>query len=141
MDQIWIGGFDVSRPGNAAEKSVKLDTEVQSLFNHPEIRSAGLSGTTPSFCHPYDVYSLGVCLAEFGFWKSIDNFGLKITAPAQKFKEDRIKKCEHELPCWMGTRYTDVVLTCLRRADDDPTFLESHSDFYWAVVSELIDCV
>jgi hypothetical protein len=85
----------------------------------------------------HDIYSLGVCLLEIGLWQSLiatqihgpDKPGEALRLPSQnnagpvpqwhsvEMKEHLVDLARKELPQRMGTRYAEVVVTCLTCLD------------------------
>ncbi|CAI4212063.1 unnamed protein product [Parascedosporium putredinis] len=75
-----IGGFAVSRPDSPTELSMSCQpSPLELLYLHPAIRtrlasrSASSDSTEPAarFQRIYDIYALGLLLAEVGFWKPV----------------------------------------------------------------------
>ena len=134
----WIVGFDISRPDNTQTEiaSMNKDLEEMSIYLHPDLRIAGPS-ERPKYMRRYDIYSLGLVLVEIGFWSKLGSLmKSKLGSSPEQFREAIILKCEAQLAHFMGVRYKDLVVNCLK--GDDIT--ESVDDFYWIVVMELLKC-
>ena len=104
------------------------------IYRHPRRQ-----GQAPEqdYIMQHDIYSLGVCLLEIGLWQSfvvIDDTGDYVPSPALNlpqsgddmqllpFQKDGLKDhlvslARSELPRRMGTRYTQIVDTCLTCLD------------------------
>ena len=92
----------------------------------------------------HDIYSLGVCLLEFGLWESLVEFPggatsnpeygrvcrdfLETNKPWIFFKDHLVSLAENELPRKIGDRYAAVVVTCLTCLDKDSDFGEQEED-------------
>ncbi|KAG5746212.1 hypothetical protein H9Q70_011088 [Fusarium xylarioides] len=103
------------------------------LYRHPNRQ-----GPAPRTDHimQYDIFSLGVCLLEIGLWRSFVSYGsdgghpiplealglvldgVHIKDPA-RVKDKFIEMAHTQLPAYMGSRYAQVVHTCLTCLDPD----------------------
>lgn len=105
----------------------------KNIYRHPRRQ-----GQKPrdDYIMQHDIYSLGVCLLELGLWGSFvvyegnstvpspsaalgfSNDGLESRDPS--LTKDRLLSMTRELlPRRMGTRYAEIVETCLTCLDDD----------------------
>jgi hypothetical protein len=135
-----IGGFDISRPDKLGELSLNKVLEAHRVYQHPELRAPDPSKTT-RYHRKYEIYALGILLAEIGFWRDIATIVGRhsISLTAREFTAKLVSKCESELGCWMGSRYRDVTVRCLTLGES--SILEESLDvFYLSVVLELMKC-
>lgn len=136
LESPFIVGFSISRPDAENEKSLNKDTNALAIYLHPDLRVDNPSQRAP-YHRKYDIYSLGLVLFEIGFWKSLDNLCDTALDP-DRFKQSVIDRCTKHLGFYTGPRYRDVVLHCLKCADDGTDSIASHLDtLYWSVVIEI----
>lgn len=144
LSNPYVGGFVVSRPDDPAGISLQVNPTNAELgiYFHPSCRVAP-PAQVPPFRTAFDIYSFGLMLAEIGFWNTMHKIVpqyKKITP--EEFREAVITKCTNDLACWMGNRYREVTLRCLRAEQIDAGGVgEELNNFYWDVVLELIKCV
>ena len=94
----------------------------------------------------HDIYSLGVCLLELGLWQSFVDYdlaemvprpssalGLSLGSPELHnpylLKDHLLSIARSALPRRMGTKYAQVVETCLNCLDPDNTDFGDERDF------------
>ncbi|KAL2828089.1 hypothetical protein BJY01DRAFT_133690 [Aspergillus pseudoustus] len=139
LDSPYVTGFSISRPDSATEKSLNKDLEARAIYLHPSLRVMD-PDKRPKYKLEYEIYSLGLLLAEIGTWKTIERIAKSSLAPTD-FKERVIDRCTKDLPFFMGSRYRDIVLRCLMAADEDSDETDGSLDtLYWSVVLELAKC-
>jgi hypothetical protein len=133
----FLIGFESFRSA-AGNTSLAGDGDwAHNIYRHPE-----RMGEFPAEAYrmQHDIYSLGVCLLEIGFWEPLVEYAGGDAASSKPdygrvcrdfvrtdkhwvfFKDYLVSLAEEELPGRMGDRYTDVVVTCL-------TCLDKESDF------------
>ena len=98
----------------------------------------------------HDIYSLGVCLLEIRLWQSfvvLNEEGRCVPSPALQLsfrpeelpallvENDRLKDsllclARSDLPKVMGTKYTQIVETCLTCLDEETLDFGDESEFY-----------
>lgn len=116
------------------------------LYQHPS-----RMGSTPTedFIMQHDIYSLGVCLLEIGLWENfvyyderdslLPNDGSPTSTTQSEFlggdlditlfKERLLSLARTELKIRMGSRYSDVVVTCLTCLDPDNSDFGDEREF------------
>jgi len=116
------------------------------LYQHPN-----RMGSTPTedYIMQHDIYSLGVCLLELGLWDSFvvyddkesylpdDGEGTNATQsdilgtdlPPSSFKDRLLSLAHGELRSKMGTRYSEIVVTCLTCLDPGNVDFGDESEF------------
>jgi len=85
----------------------------------------------------HDIYSLGICLLEIGLWRSFVSISLSglytasevlqlppsknepLTTPLERksIKDHLVNLARTQLPRRMGSRYAEIVITCLTCLD------------------------
>ena len=139
LDTPFITGFSISRPDDIKQKSLNKDLEARVIYLHPDLRATEPE-KRPQYHRKYEVYSLGLLLYEIGIWNTIDR-AVKITLSPAEFKAKAVDRCIKDLPFFVGTKYSDVVLRCLTCADTGSEEDENSLDtLYWSVVLELAKC-
>jgi hypothetical protein len=142
----YIGGFAVSRPDAPAEDTFDgtAASDETELYLHPSLREKDPKKRPSRFDISFEIYSFGVLLAEIGFWNVLPKIALsglkKEEVQPMELRELLTGKCASDLGCWMGDRYRDAVMKCLR-ADQERGLGRDLNDFYWQIVLELIKCV
>ncbi|KAH8586369.1 hypothetical protein B0O99DRAFT_678815 [Bisporella sp. PMI_857] len=140
-----VGGYTVSRPSAMGEISIGgTHTTLSETYLHPQLRVP--PHERPKYVSKYEIYALGLLLAEIGFWQPIS----KIAAAkpprhsghsAEGLKKAVVDKTSSDLACWMGEQYRDVTRRCLEIDDTlDKRIGNGLADFYWNVVLELVRC-
>lgn len=112
-------GFGFARPNQPRQKSTnEKDNEILDFYRHPycvsrmwqteEYKSNGYQKI-------YDIYSLGVFLAEIGMWRTASNINSSRlrNKPQEEFYVYLRHKAKAELPLSMGQTYADAVTRCL----------------------------
>ena len=60
----------------------------------------------------------------------------------EAFRTNVVRKCQTEMACWVGSRYTEITLACLNVGDEDHGGVtEDLNQFYWDVVFGLFECL
>ncbi|GAB7343238.1 hypothetical protein MBLNU457_1296t2 [Dothideomycetes sp. NU457] len=128
LGTAYLVGFEQFRSADAATLQAGDDSWIKNLYRHPSRQ-----GIHPDdqYRMQHDIYSLGVCLLEIGLWTSLvtaegnpsQDIGDQVlakTTETEKAKE--IKKVlttmAQRLPFTIGTKYHDVVLSCLTCMDE-----------------------
>lgn len=138
LENPYIFGFDIARPNRPKEVSINTALKKHvAIYHHPEVR--GGAAARNGYHKKYEIFALGLTLAEIGFWKTADNLvpgaaDLLADAFVQRLEE----KCQAELGFLMGERYRDITLMCLAVQGDD-VLAASLAEFYGSVVRDLID--
>lgn len=134
LGSAYLVGFERIRNADGHTFRLGEASWQKDLYHHPDRQ-----GVVPEemFVMQHDIYSLGVCLLEIGLWKSLivpedgeaDQPGKGLRLPSRKsdgtgpmwhkveMKEHLVRLAEVELPPKMGTRYAEVVVTCLTCLD------------------------
>lgn len=111
----------------------------RNIYRHPSRQ-----GSNPALTYimQHDIYSLGVCLLEVGLWKSFIEYPERdgemtpqwspvlgmptdldplqaVLYLSSEARKSLVSLAQEELPQYMGTKYTDIVVTCLTRLDPD----------------------
>ncbi len=134
ISKPYLMGFDISRPNQPREYLKKpLSDPGDDIYRHPLYKRGMLRAFQPSF----DMYSLGIVLYEIGLWRCITvasgaAFGISKPRliPAYNFGslyidnllyiDDLLKDSSvDELKSFMGKKYGDAVIACLKREFDD----------------------
>lgn len=134
LGPAYLIGFEKIRSADGHTFRIGEASWQKEMYQHPSRQ-----GLVPeeAFVMQHDIYSLGVCLLELGLWESfITSTGDSHDQPCEslvsalnsqegnapvwdgrKLKEQLVRLAQTELAPKMGTRYTDVVLTCLTCLD------------------------
>ncbi|KAF2136427.1 uncharacterized protein K452DRAFT_292407 [Aplosporella prunicola CBS 121167] len=120
LQQPYITGWQPWQQGNTGSESPTVGfqeigvSEQERYFVHPK-------RPRTRFKHLYDIYSLGIVLAEIAFWEPISALrdpsedALKLVHDSLMSWRHRIyATAERELGADVGTAYRDAVLWCLR---------------------------
>ncbi|KAJ9603238.1 hypothetical protein H2200_012016 [Cladophialophora chaetospira] len=139
----FLVGFEAFR--NADGRTLRLGDSTWNLniYRHPHRQ-----GEIPhdDYVMQHDIYSLGVCLLELGLFVSFvvydedsipsctsSVFGLPAealkAAKAIDVKEHLVSLARAELPKRMGSKYTNVVVTCLTCLDEENIDFGDQSEF------------
>lgn len=143
LDSPLVGGYSVSRPSATGEISICVtQSSLSDSYLHPQLRVPAQE--RPKYATKYEIYSLGLLLAEIGFWQPIH----KVAAASsprhglhspEGLRNAIIEKTSTDLACWMGEQYRDITLRCLKIGDGlGERIGDGLSDFYWSVVLELV---
>ena len=132
----YLIGFERFRPVASGTNRQGDALWEKNLYRHPRRQ-----GVCPEdyYKMQHDIYSLGICLLEIGLWTSFvipDGFGFQ-TGPELAISEalsmkDEVKGAftikrqltdiaQSSLPVSMGTRYADLVVSCLTCLDPNET--------------------
>ncbi|RYP80977.1 hypothetical protein DL769_002194 [Monosporascus sp. CRB-8-3] len=140
-----VCGYSVSRPSNPEQISLLGPSdEEQDLYLHPDLRQN--ANTRPKYQREHEIYAFGLLLVEIGFWNTLARIATtKDQKAASRSGGDLrgflINKCTTEMACWMGSRFRDVTLRCLKVGHSSKQGCSSDTnDFYWDVVLELVQC-
>lgn len=145
-----ICGFSVARPSAPEEISVSETTLVSETYLHPDLRVSP-PRKRPRYSLRHEIYSLGLLLAEIGFWQPVTKIAgsgssmSRQMAPTcekspEQFSQALSRKCRDDLACWMGEEYATATLQCLEVKQTSPLSREKMA-FYWRVVWQLDQCV
>jgi hypothetical protein len=135
LNSPFVTGFSVSRPDSKKEKSFNSNADTLDIYLHPDIRVN--PDKRPAFHRKYELYSLGIVLFEIGMWRPIEKI-VRSDLERYAFKDSMVQACKKELSFYAGEKYTNIVLWCLSRADQDVEEDETSLDtIYWSVVMEL----
>jgi hypothetical protein len=132
----FLIGFERFRPGGAGTLLAGDDSWEKNLYRHP--KRQGLQ-PEEKYVMQHDIYSLGVCLLEIGFWNSFvcpDGDSLQPGPELESIAEALLAKkspvlikrtlvsmASDRLPGLMGQRYADLALACLTCLDPGDTNL------------------
>ncbi|EEU39135.1 uncharacterized protein NECHADRAFT_15666, partial [Fusarium vanettenii 77-13-4] len=131
---VFLLGFEDFRQEDGRTRRRGDDALERNLYRHPSRQGIVLK---EGFLMQHDIYSLGVCLLEIGLWQSFVNYEAgenKTLSPiigvssdashdeAAAFlltsvKDRFVKLAQTELRECMGTRYSEIVETCLTCLD------------------------
>ena len=142
LSKPFVGGFAVSRPDAPNEDTFEgtMTTESE-IYLHPDMRATA-SQEKPQFRRSFEVYGFSILLAEIGFWNVLPKIALgrrrSTQVSAKNLRSLLLEKCQTDLACWMGERYRDVTIRCLRaESTQEGGVGEGLNEFYWQVVLEL----
>ncbi|ETS76099.1 hypothetical protein PFICI_11486 [Pestalotiopsis fici W106-1] len=138
FDSPYIAGFSIARPDTAAQKSLDVNREAQAIYMHPDLRRRE-PNDRPRYHRKYEMYSLGLVLCEIAMWATIDRMASSMLEP-EAFKSKITKICEEDMGFFVPRRYCDLVVRCLKCADDADEAASSLDTLYWSVVLELAKC-
>jgi hypothetical protein len=144
-------GFEFSRldePGQVSRNA--KDTAALDLYRHPNAVSSKWKTEEykkKGYIKQYDIYSLGVVLAEIGLWltttvlsEKAKNYGFG----NERFAEFLKERVRSEIPGMMGGKFRAVVDWCLSgmEGEDDPgkDAVEVLEEFEDKVLRTLRDC-
>jgi hypothetical protein len=138
----FLVGFQVIRNADGRTYPVTDKKRETNLYRHP-LRQGD---NAEYYVMQHDIYSLGVCLLEIGLWESFVTFnedGVARPSTALGIAEDKwqlndpFALKEHlvalsrssSLRAKMGTRYSEVVTTCLTCLDKDNVDFGDEQEF------------
>jgi hypothetical protein len=141
----FLVGFEVFRMADGRSYGYRDTSWEKNIYHYPF--QQGLS--QEYYVMQHDIYTLGVCLLEIGLWESFvitDNEGgnplpsggidlsgaLAINgelARALRIKEILITAAQEKLPIAVGSKYSNVVVSCLTCLDRDNQGLGDESEF------------
>ena len=132
----YLAGFENFRHEDGCTRRKGDDAFGKNLYRHPNRQ-----GTNPrnDYVMQHDIYSLGVCLLEVGLWRSfvqycpvsdqglpspflglpaeVTSAGQAVTFCMMAGKEHLVSLARSQLLQCMGSRYAEVVVTCLTCLD------------------------
>ncbi|PLB49670.1 hypothetical protein P170DRAFT_437233 [Aspergillus steynii IBT 23096] len=134
VGSAFLIGFDSFRMAEGKTLRKGDAAWERSLYQHPS--RMGLV-PTEDYIMQHDIYSLGVCLLELGLWESFVQYQDKTASlpndgsslnptrhsvlgndlPPVLFKDHLVALARGELRSKMGTRYAEIVETCLTCLD------------------------
>jgi hypothetical protein len=148
---VFLVGFENFRKEHGWTQRLGDNTLDRNLYRHPSRQ--GLS-PREDYVMQHDIYSLGVCLLEIGLWKSLvtysfpDQNGNSVCLPTDLLlgappgtvnaremsqflmmqgKDRLLHLARMELPRVMGTKYAEIVQTCLLCLDpQNANFGDAH---------------
>ncbi|KAI1126652.1 hypothetical protein F5Y10DRAFT_266857 [Nemania abortiva] len=124
---LYLVGFESFRSEDGITYRVDDEQWARSLYSHP--RRQGLN-PLDSYVMQHDIYSLGACLLEIGLWESfvcydetgkqaangtalLDGVGANGPTLPSNTHASLLALAENKLPKRMGSKYAEVVKTCL----------------------------
>ncbi|KAI8717845.1 Protein kinase domain-containing protein [Fusarium sp. LHS14.1] len=137
---VFLLGFEDFRQEGGRTRRRGDDALERNLYRHPSRQGIVLR---EGFLMQHDIYSLGVCLLEIGLWQSFVNYeadeesqtlspvvGVSSDASHDEtaaflltsVKDRFVKLAQTELRECMGTRYSEIVETCLTCLDPGNNF-------------------
>ena len=134
-DRPYLIGFERFRMASASSERIGDAEWQREIYRHPSRQGAR---PEQDYIMQHDIYSLGVCLLEIGFWTSfldpttpspnctfLSVSDLDIKDPRKRafeIKKRFVKMAEEWLPGRIGQMYASIVvscLTCLDPGNDD----------------------
>jgi hypothetical protein len=133
----FLAGFEDFRVDEGWTQRRGDNEPDRNLYRHPSRQGAS---PRDDYAMQHGIYSLGICLLEIGFWASFignseldgtprfsDQLRLPLKIPESQIprflfghgKEHLLSLARAELPQYMGTKYAEVVETCLTCLDPD----------------------
>uniref|UniRef100_L2FZ65 Protein kinase domain-containing protein n=1 Tax=Colletotrichum fructicola (strain Nara gc5) TaxID=1213859 RepID=L2FZ65_COLFN len=105
----YIVGFEFSRPDSVDESSEKPEQSARfNVYRHPKAQGTPGEGYQRAF----DIYSLGVILAELAMWRPIWKM-YKDGMGSETFQKALVSKVHDWIAHLMGSQYSNATLTCL----------------------------
>ncbi|KAI9778872.1 MAG: hypothetical protein M1839_007835 [Geoglossum umbratile] len=148
-----LAGFDYARPARSEEMTERPPENPEyDIYRHPATHG---DGPLESYKKPFDIYSLGVILAEIAHWKPIDQIvGIEDLAKAKPDKTKEVRKIllkEHleSIRFSVGDKYHDAVVMCLegdfaglgvtglKEYREETHGSKLQAEFYYGVVKKL----
>ncbi|KAI0444199.1 hypothetical protein F4803DRAFT_274439 [Xylaria telfairii] len=137
---LFLVGFEKFRSEDGITYRAGDKELTKSLYIHP--RRQGLA-PLDTYVMQHDIYSLGVCLLEIGLWESFiryDDTGMQVVAllngagangsvHLSNMHASLLTLAENKLPKRMGSKYAEVVKTCLTCLDEDNKDFSNESEF------------
>jgi hypothetical protein len=142
LGSAFLIGFDSFRMASGKTLRKGEASWERCLYQHPD-----RIGTVSSkdYIMQHDIYSLGVCLLELGLWESFVSYEATPTSndnastPTRAsilgmdrgvyFQKHLLFLAQGELRKRMGTRYSEVVVTCLTCLDPENVDFGAEADF------------
>jgi len=143
---VYLVGFENFRREEGRTHRTGDDAVERNLYRHPSRQ-----GYSPreDYIMQHDIYSLGVCLLEVGLWYSFIEYSSRDQAPVfadhlgiseqrgseathqlKEFgKELLLSHARKELRQCMGTKYAEIVETCLTCLDPENADFGDETDF------------
>ena len=139
LEASCLVGFDAFRMAEGRTYGHGDCSWERNLYRHPLQQ-----GLLPHryYTMQHDIYSLGVCLLEIGLWESFVTFdedsgearpGHDATIAGALAVPDEVERplgiqkaliiaAQERLPFSVGSKYSDVVVSCLTCLDEEPEF-------------------
>lgn len=141
QNRVYLAGFEMFRRDEAWTQKMGDDALDRNVYRHPSRQ-----GLNPDweYIMQHDIYSLGVCLLEIGLWQSLIDYpypatttGLQprlsvLLSPTADVGENMLPVylsrdlgkrlfclSREELPRFMGSKYAEIVQTCLTCLEPD----------------------
>lgn len=129
LGSAYLIGFEQIRTDEGHTFKVGEMSWKRNIYQHPARQGLALA---EAFMMQHDIYSLGVCLLEIGLWTSfvvpIDGhdgnseefmaaLGPSSAWSSATVKDYLLRLAKTQLPQRMGTKYADIVVTCLTCLD------------------------
>lgn len=139
QNRVYLAGFEMFRRDEAWTQKMGDDALDRNVYRHPSRQ-----GLNPDweYIMQHDIYGLGVCLLEIGLWQSLIDYpttttGLEprvsmLLSPQADVGENMPPVClgaelverllslsREELPRLMGSKYAEIVQTCLTCLEPD----------------------
>jgi hypothetical protein len=141
----FLVGFEVFRMADGRSYGYRDTSWEKDIYQYPFQR--GLC--QEYYVMQHDIYTLGVCLLEIGFWESFvvtnkeggdprPGHGIDLSGAlaikeevkrALRIKELLITAAQEKLPIAVGSKYSNVVVSCLTCLDRDNQGLGDESEF------------
>lgn len=134
MGPSFLVGFEKSRVADVDDSARMGDNLMErNFYRHPNRQ-----GESPKdiYVMQHDIYSLGICLLEIGFWSSLlrprNGVSLPLdflwltrgmAMPRPELKPAFLELARTSLPSTMGQTYTEIVTSCLTCLDSEETNL------------------
>lgn len=145
-ESAFLIGFDSFRMASGRTLRKGEISWERCLYQHPNRIG---NSASEDYIMQHDIYSLGVCLLEIGLWEPLvtyedENMPLPRNGtypPALRasflgegsdsylFKDQLLSLARGELQRRMGTRYSEVVVTCLTCLDQDNEDFGDETEF------------
>ena len=141
MGHAYLVGFEHFRSAEGNTSRLGDSAWERNLYRHPRRQ-----GEIPAedYIMQHDIYGLGVCMLELGLWQSFvdytetspcPSFALGLSLESPEFHDPSLLKdyllsmARSVLPKRMGTKYTQVVETCLTCLDPENTDFGDEEEF------------
>lgn len=134
LGSAFLLGFESVRLHDASTNYAGDADWAKNLYRHPQRQGLLIQDR---YVMQHDMYSLGVCLLEIGLWASFIDYGDASSDPRRSqllavsilkdevggtgtsVKDCLLKYAQRKLPGAMGSKYTDIVVTCLTCLDEE----------------------
>jgi serine/threonine protein kinase len=131
IGEPFLVGFDNVRKAIAASNMIKVEDWKKNIYLHPDRHRMGAGD---EYTVRHDVYSLGVVLLEIAMWGSFtdqrpgkmaryvwQDAGTRAAAPLspEDLKKRYLKLAKSVVPRQIGTKYADIVVSCLEGLQDE----------------------